>query len=84
MEVAELGDGSKVALRAIEPGDRAGIARGFERMSDESRYRRFLTVSDRLSNAQLDYLTRVDHHDHEALIAFEADGGDGAARGGTR
>ncbi len=28
-----------------------------------------------LTDAQLDYLTQVDHHDHEALVALTDDGG---------
>ena len=36
----------------------------------------------RLSERDLDYLTRIDHHDHEALIALDRPGGDivGVAR----
>lgn len=51
-------------------------------MSPESRYRRFLAARDRLSEAELDYLTRVDHHDHEALVALvlETQEGVGLAR----
>jgi GNAT superfamily N-acetyltransferase len=32
---------------------------------------RFMTAVDELGEADLRYLTEVDHHDHEALIAFE-------------
>ena len=35
-----------------------------------SRYKRFLTPMETLTESQLAYLTEVDHHDHEALIAF--------------
>jgi hypothetical protein len=60
-----------VAVRPIEPGDKAGLAAAFERLSDESRYRRFLSPHGRLSQAELRYLTEVDHHDHEALVALD-------------
>jgi GNAT superfamily N-acetyltransferase len=50
-------------------------------MSPESRYRRFMSPLPRLSDSQLTYLTEVDHHDHEALVAETADGlGIGVAR----
>ena len=47
---------------------------GFERLSEESRYRRFLAPMQELSGSMLRYLTEVDHHDHEALVAVGADG----------
>ena len=36
-----------------------------------------MTAIDELSPSQLDYLTDVDHHDHEALVAFDPASGDG-------
>jgi RimJ/RimL family protein N-acetyltransferase len=71
---ATLRDGTPVHLRTIEPEDRDAIAAGFEELSDESRYRRFLSPVPRLTGSTLRYLTDVDHHDHEAVIAFSADG----------
>jgi RimJ/RimL family protein N-acetyltransferase len=67
----------RVAIRPIEPGDRDAFAAAFERLSEESRYRRFLSPHDPLSEAELHYLTEVDHHDHEALVAVDPDTGDG-------
>lgn len=61
-------------LRPIEPGDREALRAGFERLSPESRYRRFFAAMPHLSERDLDYLTVVDHHDHEAIIAVEPDG----------
>jgi len=66
-----LRDGTRVAIRPIEPSDRAALAEGFERLSPESRYRRFFSPVAELSEHDLDYLTAVDHHDHEALVAVE-------------
>jgi len=66
---AELRDGTRARLRPLEPTDRDTLARGFEGLSDESRYRRFLSPLPRLTRTQLDYLTQVDHHDHEAILA---------------
>jgi GNAT superfamily N-acetyltransferase/nucleotide-binding universal stress UspA family protein len=54
----------------------------FERLSPESRYRRFFSPVTSLGDRQLDYLTDVDHRDHEALVALAEDTGDmvGVAR----
>ena len=38
---ATLRDGAAVVIRPIEPEDREAIVEGFERLSPESRYRRF-------------------------------------------
>ena len=70
-----LHDGSTILLREVRPTDRGAIAAGFERLSPESRYRRFFTAMSRLSESDLTYLTEVDHHDHEAVIAYEPGGG---------
>ena len=40
-----LRDGARVTLRPIAPEDKPLIAASFERLSEESRYRRFLTSS---------------------------------------
>ena len=73
-----LRDGSRATIRPIEPGDKALIAAAFAELSPESRYRRFFTPLERLDDGLLAYLTEVDHHDHEALVAIDADTG-GAA-----
>jgi nucleotide-binding universal stress UspA family protein/GNAT superfamily N-acetyltransferase len=49
---------------------------GFERLSEESRYRRFFTAKTELSAAEVDYLVNVDHSDHEAIIAIDPSGGE--------
>jgi GNAT superfamily N-acetyltransferase len=66
-----LRDGREVLVRPIRPADRQGLLEGFERLSPESRYRRFLAPMPTLGGAQLRYLTDVDHHDHEALLAID-------------
>lgn len=60
-----------ITIRPIEPGDRELLVEGMKRLTPESRYRRFLSPTTELSAAQLRYLTEVDHHDHEALIATD-------------
>ena len=74
---AELRDGARITIRAIEPEDRDDLAAGFQRLSDESRYRRFFGPMKELSERDLDRLTRVDHRDHEALVAVDEATGDG-------
>jgi GNAT superfamily N-acetyltransferase len=68
---AELRDGSQIVIRPIRPDDKGAIQDGFERLSPESRYRRFFAPLEELSGRDLRYLTEVDHRDHEALIAFD-------------
>jgi RimJ/RimL family protein N-acetyltransferase len=72
-----LRDGEQILIRPIRPEDRAELAAGMERLSPESRYRRFFTPTAGLSSTALDYLTDVDHHDHEALVAVEPATGHG-------
>jgi GNAT superfamily N-acetyltransferase len=69
LERVTLRDGSSILIRPIEPDDKAAIVSGFEKLSPESRYRRFFSPLQRLSARDLVFLTEVDHHDHEALIA---------------
>ena len=71
-------DDHEVVVRAIEPADKKALARGFERLSEQSRYQRFMTGIQELSEGDLAYLTEVDHHDHEALIAFDDEAPDDA------
>lgn len=67
----ELRDGRKVLLRQIRPEDRERLVAGFERLSPASRYLRFHSAIDHLTPQQLDYLTVVDHVDHEAVVAID-------------
>ena len=75
MVEVELQDESWVGIRPIEPGDKDALLAAFHRLSEESRYRRFLAPMKNLSSSQLAYLTEVDHHDHEAMVAFDLAGG---------
>jgi GNAT superfamily N-acetyltransferase len=74
-----LRDGSRIRIRQIRPDDRAELGDAFARMSAESRFRRFLSPIDELSERDLDYFTQVDHRDHEALVAEDAETGAGVA-----
>ena len=78
---AVLRDGSRVRIRQVRRTDRDLLVRGFERLSPESRYRRFLTPMHELDERTLRYLTDLDHRDHEAMIALDESGdGVGVAR----
>lgn len=72
-----LRDGSHVRVRQGHRSDKELLLRGFERLGPESRYRRFLTPVSELSDAMARYLTEVDHHDHEAIIALDEETGEG-------
>jgi len=75
-------DGTELLIRQVRPNDKRLIAEGMERLSPESRYRRFFRPLDRLSERDLVYLTEIDHTDHEALAAIDPESGDlvGVAR----
>lgn len=72
-----LKDGSRVLLRPGLPTDRALLAREFERLSPESRYRRFFSPMKVLTPKLLDYLTSMDYVDHFAWAALSAEPGPG-------
>lgn len=70
-----LPDGSELTLRALEPQDGDLLREVFDGMGSRSRERRFLTPKHTLTASDLRHLTAVDHHDHEAVVAFSvADG----------
>jgi len=76
-----LRDGSMVEIRQVACGDAALLADGFARLSVRSRRSRFMRDKNRLTEAELRFLTCIDHHDHEALGALGPDGrGVGVAR----
>ena len=64
-----LPNGTAVEVRPIEPADKQLLLDAFERLGEESRYRRFLHPVKRLTEKELAYFTEVDDHDHEALVA---------------
>lgn len=70
-ETIPLRRGGSARVRPIGPDDKSLLAEAFERMSEDSRYRRFFAPIHHLSESSLRYLTEVDHSDHEALVALE-------------
>ncbi len=74
VERALLRDGTPIVLRLLAPEDRDLLRRGFERLSPESRYARFLVPKSRLTDEELSYLTDVDQETHFAIGAIREDG----------
>jgi RimJ/RimL family protein N-acetyltransferase len=70
-----VGDGLSVLIRPIQPADKRRLADAFDRLSPATRYRRFFAPLERLTEQDLRYLTEVDHHDHEAMVAVNPDNG---------
>lgn len=72
-----LVDGREIVVRPVRPDDGELLEAGFARLGEESRYRRFLSATPKLTRGLVRYLTEVDHRDHEALVALDAATGDG-------
>ncbi len=56
-------------LRPIRPDDKAALVRFHDLLSAETRYRRYHAAKGRLTTSDLRYLTEVDGHRHQALVA---------------
>ena len=65
---------AQLELRPIRQEDRAALCGAFNRLSAESRHRRFLSPKPSLSARELDYFTQVDHVTHEAIVAIAPGG----------
>jgi GNAT superfamily N-acetyltransferase len=74
-ERVTLAPGVEVIIRPIRPEDRHLMTTAFNRLSPESRYQRFFAPVERLTESDLTYLTEIDHHDHEALVAIDPEDG---------
>ncbi len=78
----ELRAGQQAIVRPLVAEDRQRLLDAFDRLSEESRYRRFFAPVQELSAGSLEYLVDIDHHDHEAVVAIDPASGDlvGVAR----
>jgi GNAT superfamily N-acetyltransferase len=65
----KLRDGTLIRTALLRPEDREKLRNGFARLSPESRYRRFFSIVDTLSEATLDRLTHTDGVNHVAVGA---------------
>ncbi len=71
-DVVVTGD-LRVRFQMVTPSDKQKLAQGFERLSGESRYRRFFSAKAALTPAELRFLTEPDGVDHLAIAAVEID-----------
>ena len=67
----EARDGTPLLIRPILPEDAARLRAGFQELSPESRYLRFMSPLVELSDEQVERLTRIDYRDHMAWVAVD-------------
>ena len=79
-----LRDGTRALLRPLRADDRDLVVAGFDRLSPQSRYRRFLSPTPRLTSSLLGFLMNVEDDDHFALVALTDEGGAPAVIGVSR
>ncbi|MBK8169950.1 MAG: hypothetical protein IPK60_06360 [Sandaracinaceae bacterium] len=77
-----LEDGASIRMRPLVPEDARELERGFDQLSPQTRYRRFLHAFDHLKPAHLEYLSHIDGKRHLAWAAADnaTDGGIAIAR----
>jgi RimJ/RimL family protein N-acetyltransferase len=66
-----VANATRISLRQVGTGDRAGLAALFDRLTPESRYQRFLSPKYELTPHELTYFTDLDHVNHEAIAAVD-------------
>jgi acetyltransferase len=64
-----LADGTKIVIRPIRPEDRQIEQEFVRNLSGESRYFRFMSAINELSESMLNHFTRIDYDRELALIA---------------
>jgi RimJ/RimL family protein N-acetyltransferase len=69
MDAVRLHDGTQVEIRPIAAGDGPALSAAYDRLSDETKYRRFMAVKPHLTGTDVRYLTRIDGSRHVALVA---------------
>ena len=79
-----LRDGRKIAIRALRPGDQAGLIAAVQRSSAQSLYRRFFGLKRHFSDDEIAYFLNVDFVNHVALVAVIEEGGRPVVVGGGR
>jgi ribosomal protein S18 acetylase RimI-like enzyme len=70
-DMLRLRDGSCAVMRPLRSTDGPLLIDGFARLSPRSRRMRFLMGKNALSAKEVQYLTDIDHHNHEALAALD-------------
>jgi RimJ/RimL family protein N-acetyltransferase len=79
-----LKNGIAVKIRAVRPGDKAGIADAFGKLDPESVRTRFFSAKDSLSNKELEAAAEVDFENVVALVVTVESGGMETIIGGGR
>jgi GNAT superfamily N-acetyltransferase len=67
-------NGAHIVIRPLVSGDEAAIGDWFAGLGAETRYARFLAPLKQLDRRTRSELARVDHVDHEAIVAVDAEG----------
>lgn len=73
MDLARLRSGRQVAIRPIRPDDGPRLQVAYRRLSERSKYSRFLALKPHLTTSEARYLVGVDGTDHVALVATPPD-----------
>jgi RimJ/RimL family protein N-acetyltransferase len=79
-----LRDGRSITLRAIREQDKDELAAAFDRLSDDTRYTRFMAPMRSLSERTLDAATHPDPKREFALVAVTTQGSDEMIVAGAR
>jgi RimJ/RimL family protein N-acetyltransferase len=67
-----LNSGRVADIRPIALADGPALAAAYERLSDDTKYKRFLAAKPYLSRRDISYLTDIDGDRHIALVATSA------------
>src|SRR3954451_11990669 len=70
-EIVRLPGGAELLIRQIDSSDTERLGAAYERLTAESRRRRFISTPAHLSAEDLRYLTEVDGNRHDALVALD-------------
>jgi GNAT superfamily N-acetyltransferase len=79
-----LCDGRRIEIRALRPGDRAGLLAAVGRIAAPSLYRRFLGAKQGFTEEEVDFFSNVDFINHVALVAVLPEDGRETIVGGAR
>jgi RimJ/RimL family protein N-acetyltransferase len=82
--IETLRDGRRVEIRALSPEDRSDFVAALDRVSAQSRYRRFFSARRGFTEQETDFFVNVDFVDHVALVAVVDEDGQATIVGGGR
>jgi|ERR1043166_8875445 ribosomal protein S18 acetylase RimI-like enzyme len=82
--VEVLRDGRRIEIRALRPGDRAGLLASVGRVAAPSLYRRFLGAKHGFTEKEIDFFSNIDFINHVALVAVMPENGRETIVGGAR